>query len=95
MVNSPTHVLIAIKTIEVGVETFSLTLTMDKVILFQHFYEFLPPEQQRKHGERADVNAAPSDSAEDPAKEADGKENNRLPHSEVWNLVEGFPLVFP
>ena len=60
--------MIAIRRIDVGVDTFSLTLSENWLIsgLFLDSCANIPPEQEREDREGADVDATASDSTEDP-----------------------------
>ena len=92
---SPNIVLIAMRTTEVGVETFSLILNI--MSLNRRLCEngFRLPEQKREDGEGADVHSAPRHRTEYPPEEPDKQQDYRLPHSEVEDLVESFPLMLP
>ena len=67
--NLQEQALIAIRRIDVGVDTFSLTLSENWLIsgLFLDSCANIPPEQEREDREGADVDATASDSTEDPA----------------------------
>ena len=85
--------LIAVKTIEVGVETFSLILSQNNENKLARV--MIKPEEKRQGGEGADVHPAASHRTKDTAEEPDREQDHSLPRAEVHNRVKCFSFMLP
>ena len=83
----------AIKTIEVGVETFSLILRQN--IENKLTWVLLEPEQKGQYGERANIHPTACNRTEYSSQEPNEEQDHSLPHTKVHNRVKCFSFMFP